>query len=138
MATYNKYQEGSKTLMDFGINGQTFKVMLSNTAPNASTHAVRADVTEIAGGGGYTSGGNTTAVTTSTSAGVAKATAADVTFTATTGFGPFRYAILYNDTPTSPVDPLIAWWDYGSAITLAASETLTVDFDASTGVFTIT
>ena len=33
--------------------------------------------------------------------------------------GPFRYVAFYNDTPTSPADPLICWCDYGSAITLA-------------------
>jgi hypothetical protein len=64
------------------------------------------------------------------------------TWTATTatdgtGIGPFRYAILYNDTPTSPADPLIGWWDYGSSITLASGETFKVDFDPTNGVLTI-
>ena len=45
--------------------------------------------------------------------------------------GPFRYAVLYNTTPTSPADPLIAVWDYGSSITLNDTETFTVDFGAS-------
>lgn len=56
-------------------------------------------------------------------------------FTAAGGpIGPFRYAVLYNDTPTSPADPLIGWWDYGSSITLLNGETLPVDFDPTTGV----
>ena len=39
----------------------------------------------------------------------------DVTFTAAGGsIGPFRYVVLYNDTPTSPADPLIGWYDYGT------------------------
>ena len=43
----------------------------------------------------------------------------DVTWTAAGGsFGPLRYIPLYNDTPTSPLDPLISWWDYGSSITI--------------------
>jgi len=44
--------------------------------------------------------------------------------------------VLFNDTPAGPVDPLIAWWNYGSAVTLQAGETFTVDFAAST--FTLT
>ena len=45
--------------------------------------------------------------------------------------GPFRYAVIYNDTPTSPADPLICWFDYGSDITLADTETFTLDFGSS-------
>jgi hypothetical protein len=62
-----------------------------------------------------------------------------VVFTASGGsIGPFRYAVLYDDTPTSPADPLVSWWDYGSSITLASGETFTVDFDATNGIFQIT
>ena len=64
-------------------------------------------------------------------------TGVDVVFTASGGsIGPFRYVVLYNDTPTSPLDPLIAYWDYASSITLLTGETFTVDFGAS--LFTIT
>jgi hypothetical protein len=38
---------------------------------------------------------------------------------------------MYNDTPTSPADPLIGWWDYGSSITVNNGESFTVDFGAS-------
>jgi hypothetical protein len=48
-----------------------------------------------------------------------------------------RYAVLFNDTPTSPADPLIGYWDYGSSFTLAAGETFTVDLDQSNGLFTV-
>jgi hypothetical protein len=50
----------------------------------------------------------------------------DPSRTASSGtIGPFRYAILYNDTAAS--DPLIGWWDRGSEITLADGETFTLD-----------
>jgi len=58
------------------------------------------------------------------------------TWTAAGGsIGPFRYAVLYNDTAAN--DPLIAWWDYGTSITLGAGDTFAVDFDPTTGVLTI-
>jgi hypothetical protein len=43
--------------------------------------------------------------------------------------------VLYNDTATNK--ELIGWWDYGSAVTLADTETFTVDFDPSAGALTI-
>lgn len=140
MATYNKYQQFTKDVIDgvHDFDADTFKVMLSNTAPNASTHTVRANASEISAGNGYTSGGTASGISTSTSAGTAKVVAADVTFTASGGtIGPFRYAIIYNDTSTSPADPLIGWWDYGSSITLADGEPFTADFSASNGILTL-
>ena len=115
-----------------GSGADTLKVILSNTAPNVATHAVRGDVTELGTGGGYTSGGSSVANVGTRSGGTVTVAGTDVVFTASGGtIGPFRYVILYNDTPTSPADPLIAYWDYTSSITLADTETFTVDFGAS-------
>lgn len=140
MASFNKYQAFAQDLgrKVHDLNGDTLRVLLSNTAPNASTHAVRGDTSELSTGGGYTSGGGTVANTGySQSGGVGALVGDDVVFTATAGgIGPFRYAILYNDTPTSPTDPLIGWWDYTSSITLADGESLTVDFGAN--ILTVT
>jgi hypothetical protein len=140
MAAFNKYEIFSENLAEkvhnFDAAADVVKVMLSNTAPNAATHAVRADSTEIAGGNGYTSGGTDTQNSTSRSGGTTSVVGVDVVFTAASGsIGPFRYAILYNDTPASPLDPLIGWWDYGSAVTLLDTESFTVDFGAS--MFTV-
>lgn len=138
MATYNKIQQFPKDLVDgvHNFSSHTFKVVLSNSA-TVNTNTILANITQIANGNGYTTGGATSSMTTSVSSGTAKVTAADVTWTASGSMGPFRYATVYNDTPTSPADPLIAWWDYGSSITLAATETFTVDFDGTNGMFTI-
>ena len=83
----------------------------------------------LTGCGGYTAGGQDAQAAYSQASGTGTLTGTDIVWTATTGFGPFRYAVLYNDT--SGTKPLIGWWDYGSAVTLGASETFTVDFGAS-------
>lgn len=136
MAAGVKYQQfvedlGNKVHDLVGTN-DTLKVMLSNTAPNVATHAVRADATEISGGAGYTSGGADVQNDGTESGGTLTVTAVDVTFTASGGsIGPFRYAILYNDTPVAPADPLIQYWDYGSSVTVLDGESFTVDFGSS-------
>lgn len=139
MASYNKFNQFTKDLIDgvHDFDAHTFKVMLTNTAPG-NTNTVKANLTEITAANGYTAGGTATTISTSTSSGTAKVTGTDVVFTAAGGsIGPFRYAVLYNDTPTSPADPLVGFWDYGSSITLADTETLTVDFDATNGIITV-
>lgn len=149
MATYVKYNQFVEDMAQkvhdlFGTAGSgadTIKVILSNAAPNVSTHVVRADVTELSTANGYTSGGSSVANVGARSGGTVTVTATNVTFTASGGaIGPFRYVIAYNDTPTSPADPLIAYWDYGSALTLADGESLTIKFNngASSGtLFTL-
>lgn len=140
MATYNKFNQFAEDVIEAKHNfaSHVFKVMLTNTAPLA-TNSVKTDLTEVSAGNGYTAGGNVSTVTTSISGGTAKATTADVLFTASGGpVGPFRYAVLYNSTQTSPSQPLVSWWDYGSSITLADTETLSVAFDAVNGIFQIT
>jgi len=140
MATFNKYQQFVEDLgnMVHDIVGttHTFKVALTNTAPNAATHATLSQITELGAGNGYTAGGVDIDNDGSESGGTLTVTAVDKVFTASGGtIGPFRYAVLYNDTPTSPADPLIGWWDYGSSITLQDGETFTLDFGAS--IFTV-
>jgi len=135
MASYVKYEKFVEDLMNkihdlFGTT-DTLKCILSNGAPNVSTHTVLADVTQISAGTGYTTGGNDTANDSTRTGGTVTMTCVDITWTASGSMGPFRYVSMYNDTPTSPADPLISYWDYGSALTLATGETFTVDFGAS-------
>jgi hypothetical protein len=115
------------------------KVALSNTAP-AAANAVLADIVQLANGNGYTTGGvSVGTITGAQASGVFKLTGAtDPVWTGITApMGPFRYAVLFNDTPTSPVDPLVGFWDYGSAVTLQIGETFTVDLDQTNGILTI-
>lgn len=139
MASYNKFQQFTESLSEGVMNLQsdTLKVALTNVQP-VNTNSVFANITEIASGNGYTAGGTQATVVTSTqTSGTYKLTLADVVFTATGAVGPFRYAVLYDDTPSNPTDPLIAWWDYGLPVTLANGETFTVDFSSTNGVLTL-
>ncbi len=138
MATFNKFNSFVELLAEkaHNLGSDTLKIMLTNSAPLAA-NTVKANITEIGAGNGYTAGGATVTITASSqTAGLYKLVGNDVVFTASGGsIGPFRYAVLYNDTATN--DELIGWWDYGSSITLLAGETLTVDLDASNGILTI-
>lgn len=140
MAVAVKFEAFSEHLAEgvHNLDTGTIKILLSNDAPSASADAVKADLTsELGAGNGYTAGGEDTQNATSRTAGTTTVTAVDVVWTATGGsIGPFRYVVAYNDTPTSPADPLIEYWDYGSSITLASGETFTADFGAS-GLMTI-
>jgi hypothetical protein len=63
---------------------------------------------------------------------------ADVVITAAIGSLPsWQYLTLFDDAPTSPVDPLLGYWDHGSAIVLALAETATIAVNAS-GFYTVT
>jgi hypothetical protein len=122
LAAFNKYNAFVQNLGRgvHNLNTDTIKVALTNTAPNAATHAVLADITEIGSGNGYSAGGTAmTGIGWAQTSGTAKLAGSNVTFTASGGsIGPFRYAVLYDSTPSSPLKPLIGWWDYGSALTL--------------------
>jgi hypothetical protein len=140
MAAFNKFncfvEDQAEKVHNLGADA--LKILLTNTAPVA-TNTVKANLTEIAAGNGYSAGGAAVTITSSAQAsGTYKLVGNDVVFTATGAVGPFRYAVLYNDTPTSPADPLIGWWDYGSSITLANGETFTVDLDQTGGILTVT
>lgn len=139
MATFNKFYSFTEALAEkvHNLGSDTLKVLLTNTAPVA-TNTQKSDLTEISAGNGYTAGGNTASLTSSSqTTGTYKLVLGDPTaWTASGGtIGPFRYAVLYNSTATN--SELIGWWDYGSAITLAAGESFAVDFDLTTGVLTI-
>lgn len=138
MATFNKFNDFSEQLIrgvhDF--DAHTFKVALTNTAPTAAdTSWNTTSHPAPAAANGYTAGGSATTITVSETAGTTTVNGTQVVFTAAGGqIGPFRYAILYNDTATSPVDAPVGYWDYGSSITLNDTETFTVKFsNASPG-----
>lgn len=137
MAAFNKFHSFVDALCKklHNLNTDTIKVLLTNTAPVA-TNTVKANLTEIAAGNGYAAGGVSSAQTLSNATGTEKLVLTDVTWTASGGtIGPFRYVVIYNDTATN--DELIGWYDRGSSVTLADTETFTLDFDGSAGALTL-
>lgn len=139
MAAYNKIQAFVENLAEKVHNLQSDALTVALTAAaNApvATNAVLTDLTQIA----YTnlSSRVLTVSASSQTSGTYKLVITDLVLTASGGaVAAFRYIVIYNDTPTSPADPLIAWFDYGSALTLADGETLTLDFDGTNGLLQI-
>ena len=134
-ATFVKFQSFidalGKGVHQLHAAGHTYKVYLTNATPDAATHVKKADLAGITEQNGYAA----TDIQNdySSTGGTGTMTAVDVVFTAVNGsFGPFRYAVIYDDTPTTPdADPLVAYFDYGSSITTLEGETFTVDFGDS-------
>ncbi|HVM96143.1 MAG TPA: hypothetical protein VMT89_07125 [Candidatus Acidoferrales bacterium] len=145
MAAYNKVNITAQDVFKGVHNISTataLKIKLSNTLPTATMNT-STEITEIStGNGGYTAGGSALAITSSIQTSgtyILKANA--LVFTAgSSNIGPFQYAVLYNSTAvtSSTINgssaPLLGWYDYGSAVTLAATETFTITWDATSGV----
>lgn len=138
MATYNKIQAFPEHLAEkvhnLGADALTL-ALTTNAAAPVATNSVLADITPIS----YTnlSSRVLTISSSSQTTGTYKLVLADLVLTASGAVATFRHVAMYNDTPTSPADPLISWWDYGADVTLATSETFTFDADASNGVIQI-
>lgn len=144
MATFNKVNDFVKNAVhNMDLESDQIVIALSNTAPGseasnpaADGNGVLANVTQVA----YTnlSSRNVTTTSSSQTGGTYKLVLADITLTSTGGTtGPFRYVYIYNDTVTTPADPLIGYYDYGSSLTLNDGDSLTVDFSAANGVLQI-
>lgn len=134
MAAYNKFEDWVEEMCEAANCGSdTFTVALTNAAnaPSASADAVLADLTVIA----YTNLSSRVLTTSSATeaSGTYTVLFADLVLTASGGsVAAFRYVNIYDDTVASPVtDPLVGWYDYGSDLTLADTETLTVDWTTS-------
>lgn len=145
MATFNKVNDFVKNAVhNMDLESDQFVVALSNTAPSSESsnpesdgNGVIANVTEAT----YTnlSSRNITTTSSSQTGGTYKLVLADITLTSTGGStGPFRYIYIYDDTVTSPADPIIGYYDYGSSLTLNDGDSFTVDFSASNGVIQLT
>jgi hypothetical protein len=135
MATFNKFQSFVEAVAEkkHDLGSDTLTVALCNAAnaPSVSADAVLADITVIA----YTNLSSRVITTSSSSqtSGTYKLVVADLVLTASGGsVAPFRYVVIYNETAAN--DELIGYYDYGSDLTLADGESLTLDFSATNGL----
>jgi hypothetical protein len=141
MVAFTKYNAFVDEVAAGGHNLKTavVKAALTNTAPTPLTDTTWSTGTypAPAAANGYTAGGYTmTNSSGAASAYLFKMILADAVAPATAGgIGPFRYVILYN---TSASNKVIGYYDYGSSITLADTETFTVDADPTNGVIQLT
>ena len=148
MASFVKVNDFvANAVENMDLESDQLVIALSNTAPSSESSNPTADgngilgnVTQIS----YSniSGSNPRNLTTTSSGqtgGVYKLILADLTLTASGGsVAAFRYIYIYNDTVTSPADPLIGYYDYGSSLTLNDGDTFTIDFSPSNGVIQLT
>lgn len=137
MATFNKFQQTVEDWQEGVYTASTdqFTVALTTNANiPVATNSVLANLTEIA----YTnlSSRNLTTSTSGQTTGTFTQLFADLVLTASGAVATFRHVVIYNNTPTSPADPLLCHYDFGSDLTLANGETLTIDFTTSTYTLT--
>lgn len=136
MASYNKHSQFVEDLAhgvhDLSSDQLVVALCAAANAPVAGDSAL-ADLTQVS----YTnlSSRNITTSSSGQTSGTYSLVLTDLVLTASGSVATFRYVDIYNDTPSSPADPLIAWYDHGSDVTLANGETYTIDF--STNFFTI-
>jgi hypothetical protein len=121
------------------FNSDTFRLALSNTAPVLASTFLLSNITQIANGNGYLTAadgaGKATTLSFSRSGQTTTVSQSPaVVWTATGAVGPFQYAIWWNDTPTTPLNPVIGWINHGSPITMANTDTYTLPAGA---LFTI-
>ena len=143
MASFTKVNDFVVNLANaMDLDSDTLKVALSNTDPTSGTNVAAdgngalANITEIS----YTNLSSRTLenVTSTQASGTYKLSADDLTLTASGGtVAAFRYIVVYNDTPTSPADPVIGYYDYGASLVLNDGDTFTVDIDTN-GILTLT
>ncbi|MBB2841260.1 UNVERIFIED_ORG: hypothetical protein GGE64_005042 [Rhizobium etli] len=137
MASFNKFNSFVEALAEkvHNLGSDQLKVALC-AAANApvATNSQLSNLTQIS----YTnlSSRDITTASSAQSSGIYKLTLTDLVLSASGGsVAAFRYVVIYNDTATN--DELIGWYDYGSDLTLASGESLTIDFDATNGVLTL-
>ena len=134
MATSNKTNQFVEDLVKkvHNLSSDAITIFLTTNANMpVATNAILSAITQIS----YTNLSARVPVISSCvqSSGLLKLILTDHILTASGAVATFRGVGHYNDTPTSPADPLIQWYDHGSDVTLANGETYTLDYDGTNG-----
>lgn len=136
---YNKFKEymadGS-----IDLDGDSFKVALYQSTSNAATltNSLKGDLTnEVAVPSppvGYTAGGVAVTQTWVESSGTVTFDSDDPAWTASGGSIVARFAVLWDDTPVSPLDPLVCFSlldNTPADVTVTDGNTLTLQLNAN-------
>jgi hypothetical protein len=146
MATFQVVDEWANYISTSGgsagpdVNADTFKAVLTNTAPTKAGTQVLADITQIAGTGGYAAVTLTNVTFTETGAGTGiwEFDSDPFSWTASgADFATARYIAIYDETATTPADPVVGFIDYGTTFVVTNGNSLTVTPGAS-GIYRTT
>ena len=143
MASFTKVNDFVVTLANtMDLDADTLVVALSNPAPASGTdirsdgNGILANCSQIS----YTNLSSRTlqSVSSTQTSGTYKLTASDLVLTASGGsVAAFRYIVIFDDSVTSPADPVIGYYDYGTSLTLNDGDTFTIDIGTN-GILTLT
>lgn len=135
MAVFHKFNQFSADCLagihHLKVSGDSLQLALSMTQPSPA-NTILSNITEI----NYANLSSRAVTITGAgqAAGVATIILNDVNLTASGTVDNFRYMILYNTTPTTPLKPLIGWWDQGSTVAMVSGQVFTISFDNTLGV----
>lgn len=131
------YISSTKTI---DLDADTFKAVLTNTAPTKAGTQVLGDITQIASTGGYAAASisGVTFSETGAGTGIWQFTSSAFSWTASgADFATARYVVIYDDTPTSPADPVVGYLDYGTTFVVTNGNSFTVSPGAN-GIYRTT
>jgi hypothetical protein len=131
ITVYNAFKEDLMEKVHDLLNDTIHITLHTSYTPNIDTDQVRADVsaTEYSTASGYTAGGVVLGSKTVTQDDTNNRAAWDAADAAWTSLGPLSpatpsHAIIWNNTPTSPADPLICYIELGTTATNGGNYTI--------------
>lgn len=131
---------GAELPIDFLSDTITCQLHTAITSFDQDNDEFLSDIlNEVANGNGYTTGGVTMSAKVVTYTAASNKTVWDNTvdpsWTATGAGFSASACVFAKSTGTAATSPLIGYLDFGSTITLAANDTLTVVLDATNGIY---